>query len=132
MVRQKSSVFQDPTEEINELTGQIKEDISNINLQLDNLQAYAVSRRPSFMGSNGGKHNSQSANHSEMVVGQMKSTLMRTTKGFKDILQVRNHAIRSTPRTEEFHLMCIIGSTGKYAITTHETGEIWSILCEVR
>lgn len=75
-------MFNDPTQQINELTACIKDDITNINMQLDNLQIYTNSRRSSYASE-------QSANHSDMIVSQMKSTLMSTTKGFKDILQVR-------------------------------------------
>jgi len=44
VVRQ-NNMFNDPTEAINELAALVKKDITDINMQLDNLQEYINSRR---------------------------------------------------------------------------------------
>ncbi|GLE03308.1 hypothetical protein PINS_up012198 [Pythium insidiosum] len=81
LVRQ-NNMFNDPTEAINELAALVKKDITDINVQLDNLQEYINSRRSTYASR-------QAATHSDAIVSLMKSNLMATTKGFKDILEVR-------------------------------------------
>ncbi|KAF1336558.1 Syntaxin-like protein, partial [Globisporangium splendens] len=86
LVRQ-NNMFNDPTEAINELAALVKKDITDINAQLDNLQEYINSKR----SANGSK---QAATHSDAIVSLMKSNLMVTTKGFKDILEVRQENMK--------------------------------------
>ncbi|ETM44916.1 hypothetical protein F441_10170 [Phytophthora nicotianae CJ01A1] len=81
LVRQ-NNMFNDPTEAINELAALVKKDITDINMQLDNLQEYINSKRQSAPSR-------QAAKHSDAIVSLMKSDLMATTRGFKDILEVR-------------------------------------------
>ncbi|KAL3661720.1 hypothetical protein V7S43_013020 [Phytophthora oleae] len=81
LVRQ-NNMFNDPTEAINELAALVKKDITDINMQLDNLQEYINSKRQSAPSR-------QAAKHSDAIVSLMKSNLMATTRGFKDILEVR-------------------------------------------
>ncbi|ETN21529.1 hypothetical protein PPTG_01684 [Phytophthora nicotianae INRA-310] len=81
LVRQ-NNMFNDPTEAINELAALVKKDITDINMQLDNLQEYINSKRQSAPSR-------QAAKHSDAIVSLMKSELMATTRGFKDILEVR-------------------------------------------
>ncbi|TYZ63438.1 hypothetical protein PybrP1_007297 [[Pythium] brassicae (nom. inval.)] len=86
LVRQ-NNMFNDPTETINELAALVKKDITDINAQLDNLQEYINSKR----SANGSR---QAATHSDAIVSLMKSNLMTTTKGFKDILEVRQENMK--------------------------------------
>lgn len=80
-------MFNDPTEAINELAALVKKDITDINMQLDNLQEYINSKRATY-GSR------QAATHSDAIVSLMKSNLMATTRGFKDILEVRQENMK--------------------------------------
>lgn len=82
IVVRQNNMFNDPTEAINEIAALVKKDITDINHQLDNLQEYVNGRRPTYSSR-------QAATHSDAVVSLMKSNLMATTKGFKDILEIR-------------------------------------------
>ncbi|KAG2905450.1 hypothetical protein PC115_g14610 [Phytophthora cactorum] len=86
LVRQ-NNMFNDPTEAINELAALVKKDITDINMQLDNLQEYMNSKRQSAPSR-------QAAKHSDAIVSLMKSDLMATTRGFKDILEVRQENMK--------------------------------------
>ncbi|RLN54977.1 hypothetical protein BBJ29_008955 [Phytophthora kernoviae] len=86
LVRQ-NNMFNDPTEAINELAALVKKDITDINMQLDNLQEYINSKRQSAPSR-------QAAKHSDAIVSLMKSNLMVTTRGFKDILEVRQENMK--------------------------------------
>lgn len=87
VVVRQNNMFNDPTEAINELAALVKKDITDINAQLDNLQEYMNSKR----SANGSR---QAANHTDAIVSLMKSNLMVTTKGFKDILEVRQENMK--------------------------------------
>ncbi|POM59611.1 Syntaxin-like protein [Phytophthora palmivora] len=82
-----NNMFNDPTEAINELAALVKKDITDINMQLDNLQEYINSKRQSAPSR-------QAAKHSDAIVSLMKSDLMATTRGFKDILEVRQENMK--------------------------------------
>ncbi|TMW69442.1 hypothetical protein Poli38472_001598 [Pythium oligandrum] len=86
LVRQ-NNMFNDPTETINEIAALVKKDITDINVQLDNLQEYVNSRRSTYASR-------QAATHSDAIVSLMKSNLMATTRGFKDILEVRQENMK--------------------------------------
>lgn len=86
LVRQ-NNMFNDPTEAINELAALVKNDITDINMQLDNLQEYINSKRPSAPSR-------QAARHSDAIVALIKSNLMATTRGFKDILEIRQENMK--------------------------------------
>ncbi|KAE8906949.1 hypothetical protein PF005_g15732 [Phytophthora fragariae] len=86
LVRQ-NNMFNDPTEAINELAALVKKDITDINMQLDNLHEYMASKRQSTTSR-------QAAKHSDAIVSLMKSNLMATTRGFKDILEVRQENMK--------------------------------------
>ncbi|KAK1943714.1 Syntaxin-31 [Phytophthora citrophthora] len=86
LVRQ-NNMFNDPTEAINELAALVKKDITDINMQLDNLQEYINNKRQSAPSI-------QAAKHSDAIVSLMKSNLMATTMGFKDILEVRQENMK--------------------------------------
>ncbi|CAI5740657.1 unnamed protein product [Hyaloperonospora brassicae] len=86
LVRQ-TNMFNDPTDAINELAALVKNDITAINTQLDNLQEYINSQREAAPSR-------QAATHSDAIVSLMKADLMATTRGFKDILEVRQENMK--------------------------------------
>lgn len=81
-VAKQTSVFDDPTIEIQELTGLIKQDITALNSALVDLQMLSNSE-------NDGSVSSDSAAHSTTVVDNLKNSLMSTTKEFKEVLTKR-------------------------------------------
>ncbi|KAG2306872.1 hypothetical protein Bca4012_084167 [Brassica carinata] len=89
----RSSVFDDPTREIQELTAVIKQEISSLNSALIDLQAVRNSHNDERTISR------DTTTHSATVVDDLKNRLMDTTKEFKDVLTLRtenmkNHEIR--------------------------------------
>jgi syntaxin 5 len=81
----RTSVFDDPTQEINELTAIVKQDITALNSALSELQGQA-SRR-------GGSKDS--GEHSVTVVDALKARLMGATREFKDVLTLRQDNIKA-------------------------------------
>ena len=81
----RTSVFDDPTAEINELTAIIKQDITALNSALGELQAQASQRSGSR----------DSGEHSVTVVDALKSRLMGATREFKDVLTLRQDSIKA-------------------------------------
>jgi hypothetical protein len=77
-VVQSRGLFNDPAAEINSLVFEIKEDINDLNSKLDEAQQYVTSHKRALGGPK-----SQPANHSDNVVGQLKTELLQTTKTFK-------------------------------------------------
>lgn len=75
----KGGLFDNPTVEIEELTFIIKQDIQNLNKQISLLKEF----------SSKGSSNKQGETHSKTVINYLNFKLADTTKGFKDILQVR-------------------------------------------
>ncbi len=74
----RRGLFDEDTKEINALVEDIKDGIQGLNLQLDSAQEY-VNRKK---GKSKGK-NVQTAEYSNIVVGQLKVELLNTTKEFK-------------------------------------------------
>lgn len=81
----RTSVFEDPSAEIAELTAVVKADITALNAALTELQSQA--------GTRGGSDN-QSGAHSATVVDTLKSRLMGATREFRDVLTARQEAIK--------------------------------------
>ena len=79
----RSSVFDDPTREIQELTAVIKQEISSLNSALIDLQAVRNSHNDERTISR------DTTTHSATVVDDLKNRLMDTTKEFKDVLTLR-------------------------------------------
>lgn len=77
----RTSVFDDPTTEIQELTAVIKQDITALNSAVVDLQLVSNSRNESG--------NSDTTTHSTTVVDDLKNRLMSATKEFKDVLTMR-------------------------------------------
>lgn len=79
----RTSVFDDPTMEIQELTAVIKQDITALNSAVVDLQLLCNFRNDS------GNISSDTSSHSTTVVDDLKNRLMSTTKEFKDVLTMR-------------------------------------------
>lgn len=82
-VAKRTSMFDDPAIEIQELTSVVKQDITALNAALSDLQQICDSRH------DGANQTRQSSEHSTTVVDTLKSRLMNTTKEFKDVLTLR-------------------------------------------
>jgi len=79
----RTSMFDDPAEEINELATIVKHDIQALNQSITDLQT--------FLGNTGNK---QSADHSSHVVDNLRSRLKDATKEFKDVLTLRTDNLK--------------------------------------
>ena len=79
----RTSVFDDPTMEIQELTALIKQDITTLNSAVVDLQLLCNSRNEN------GNISSDTTSHSTTVVDDLKNRLMSTTKEFKEVLTMR-------------------------------------------
>jgi hypothetical protein len=76
-VAQVRSLFNDPVEQIQELTYLVKRDINDLNKQLEVLQTLQDNKTP------------QSAAHSGTVVATLSTRLQGTTSNFRQVLEVR-------------------------------------------
>ncbi|CAM9744411.1 unnamed protein product [Scytosiphon promiscuus] len=86
---QQRGLFNDPGAEINSLVHVIKQEMQDLNAELDASQTY-VNRRKKEMGDR-----NQAANHSVNVVGQLKTELINTAKTFKNVLQQRSNNLKA-------------------------------------
>ncbi|KAG8381876.1 hypothetical protein BUALT_Bualt05G0018400 [Buddleja alternifolia] len=84
----RTSVFDDPTMEIQELTAVIKQDITALNSAVVDLQFLSNSRSES------GNISRDTTTHSTTVVDDLKNRLMSTTKDFKEVLTLRTENLK--------------------------------------
>ena len=89
-VAKRTSVFDDPTVEIQELTAVIKQDITALNSAVTDLQILCNSQNES---GNTSKHTTE---HSTTVVDNLKTRLMSTTKEFKEVLTMQNEVTKNS------------------------------------
>ncbi|XP_049388701.1 syntaxin-32-like isoform X2 [Solanum stenotomum] len=82
----RTSDFDDPTTEIQELTAVIKQDIIALNSDVVDLQLHSNSRNESG--------NSDTISHSTTVVDGLKNRLMTATKEFKEVLTMRTENMK--------------------------------------
>lgn len=82
-VAKRTSVFDDPTTEIQELTAVIKQDITALNSAVVDLQFVCNSQNESANVS------TDTTTHSATVVDNLKNRLMSATKEFKEVLTMR-------------------------------------------
>ncbi|XP_022749555.1 syntaxin-32-like isoform X2 [Durio zibethinus] len=83
----RTSVFDDPTMEIQELTAVIKQDITALNSAVVDLQLFCNSRNEVGVSSD-------TSSHSTTVVDDLKNRLMSTTKEFKEVLTMRTENLK--------------------------------------
>lgn len=76
-------MFDDPTQEIQELTAVIKQDITALNSAVVDLQLLCNTQNDS------GSISSDTTSHSTTVVDNLKNRLMSATKEFKEVLTMR-------------------------------------------
>lgn len=84
----RTSVFDDPTMEIQELTAVIKQDITALNSAVVDLQLVCNSQNQSENVS------SDTTTHSTTVVDNLKNRLMSATKEFKEVLTMRTENLK--------------------------------------
>ncbi len=102
----RQGLFDDPSEEINNLIYRIKQDLDDLNNKCDSAQKYIETKKAEL----GGNDSKQSTNHNMKVVSQLKTNLMNTTKDFKSILEVRSSKMKDQQQ-RKFEL------TGKGALS---------------
>ncbi|XP_061346269.1 LOW QUALITY PROTEIN: syntaxin-32-like [Gastrolobium bilobum] len=84
----RTSVFDDPTMKIQELTSVIKQDITALNSTVVDLQLLCNSTNES------GNASTDTTSHSTTDVDDLKTRLMNTTKEFKDVLTMRTENLK--------------------------------------
>uniref|UniRef100_A0ACD5VWA4 Uncharacterized protein n=1 Tax=Avena sativa TaxID=4498 RepID=A0ACD5VWA4_AVESA len=84
----RTSVFDDPTLEIQELTSVVKKDIGALNNAVMDLQVLCNSQNES------GNLSMDTTNHSTTVVDNLKNRLMSATKEFKEVLTMRTENLK--------------------------------------
>ncbi|KAI9191718.1 hypothetical protein LWI28_012501 [Acer negundo] len=84
----RTSVFDDPTMEIQELTAVIKQDITALNTAVVDLQFVCNSQNES------GSISTDTTTHSTTVVDNLKNRLMSATKEFKEVLTLRTENLK--------------------------------------
>lgn len=82
-VAKRSSMFDDPTIQIQELTALIKDNITELNGSLQDLQTLQNLEMAD------GIYSEDRAVHSTTVCDDLKSKLMETTKQLQDVLKTR-------------------------------------------
>ncbi|KAL5710383.1 syntaxin protein [Ranunculus cassubicifolius] len=85
----KSSMFNDPLMEIQQLTALIKDDITSLNMGLSDLQAL---QNIEIANENCSKDRST---HATTICDDLKSRLMGTTKQFQDVLTTRTENLKA-------------------------------------
>eukprot|EP00271_Cylindrocystis_brebissonii_P001289 TRINITY_DN1159_c0_g1_i11.p1 TRINITY_DN1159_c0_g1~~TRINITY_DN1159_c0_g1_i11.p1 ORF type:complete len:325 (-),score=74.28 TRINITY_DN1159_c0_g1_i11:434-1408(-) len=86
-VAKRTSMFDDPAIEIQELTAVIKQDITALNGAIEELQRVCDA-------TDAANHNRHTSEHSTTVVDSLKSRLMGATKSFKDVLTMRTENLK--------------------------------------
>jgi syntaxin 5 len=82
-VAKRTSVFDDPTKDIQDLTAIIKKDIGALSAAVADLQHLCDSQNES------GNISRDTTSHSTTVIDNLKNRLMSTTNEFKDVLTMR-------------------------------------------
>ena len=100
LVAQSKSLFDDPADKIEELTGIIKLDIQAIRKKIQNMEALVASQ---------GRQNDQTSTHSGVVVETLNSNLGQTALQFTKILELRTEVrlivlLFSSHTTPLYHL----------------------------
>ena len=99
----RTSKFDDPAQEINELSTLVKQDIQTLNVAIADLQALSARTTDG---------NKQSISHSHTVVDNLRTRLKDTTKDFKDVLTKRTEVLKSNQ--DRRNLFSIRPDEGKF------------------
>jgi len=89
----KKGIFDDKTNEIQELTYAVKQDITMLNQKIETLQAKAKGSGP----------NKSHQTHSSNVVDALKTRLLEVTKDFKDALEDRTKALEQQDKRRQMY-----------------------------
>ena len=81
----RTSMFDDPAQEVDELTGIIKQDIQVLNSAIAELQRISARGR---------EENKQTHDHSNTVVDSLRTRLRDATQEFKEVLTVRTDNLK--------------------------------------
>lgn len=81
----RTSMFDDPTLEVEELTGLIKQDIASLQSAIADLQRISRGNK---------EDNKQSNDHSHTVVDSLGARLKETTQQFTDVLTMRSENLK--------------------------------------
>ncbi|KAJ3428038.1 syntaxin-5 [Anaeramoeba flamelloides] len=81
-----TSLYNDPTHQIQILTHEIKEEIQTLNRQLESVEILA--------SHNTGKQNRQTTQHTNQIVGSLKGQLANTTQSFQGVLRERTENLK--------------------------------------
>ena len=84
----KQGLFDDPTEEINNLIFAIKQDLDSLNSKCDVAQQFVDTKKRQLGSKN------QLTSHNVTVVSQLKTELMNATKDFKSVLEMRSSKMK--------------------------------------
>ncbi|QDZ21610.1 syntaxin [Chloropicon primus] len=84
----RTSMFDDPAQEIQDLTLIVKQDITGLNRAIEDLQQLSAKNKD-------GSYNKQSSAHSTTVVDNLRTRLKDTTKSFKDVLTLRTENLKN-------------------------------------
>ncbi|KXZ41814.1 hypothetical protein GPECTOR_274g716 [Gonium pectorale] len=84
----RTSAFDDPAQEVDDLTGIIKQDIQALNNAIADLQ------RVSARGRGDDRGNKQVADHSHTVVDNLRTRLKDATATFRDVLTARTDSLK--------------------------------------
>jgi len=82
-----TSLFNDKSEEIHQLTFVIKQDITMLNHQIETLQSHVQNQRLLHK-------NKQTENHATNIVSFLKANLAKTTKRFQSVLETRTKNLK--------------------------------------
>lgn len=85
----RTSMFDDPSREVDELTGIIKQDIQGLNASIAELQSLSRS------GKGAAGDSKQSQDHSHTVVDNLRTRLKDATQEFKDVLTSRTESLKA-------------------------------------
>jgi syntaxin 5 len=86
MIAKQSSLFNDKSMEIQDLTLSVKQDISNLNRQIAQLQQYMIDAH--------GSKSKNSQTHSNSVVFVLQSKLATMSNDFKQVLEARTQNLK--------------------------------------
>mmetsp|Transcript_7466 Transcript_7466/g.8588 ORF Transcript_7466/g.8588 Transcript_7466/m.8588 type:complete len:348 (+) Transcript_7466:52-1095(+) len=85
----RQGVFNDPSDEINQLAGRIKTDTKLLKNDLDDLQLYLQHNKRQV-----GAGSTSAEGHTQSMVENMKYQLVNTASSFKQVLETRQNTVK--------------------------------------
>ena len=124
------SLFVDESQKVNNLVLRIKSNIESLNTKLD-ASNEMIQRNKIRLG-----RNSQAGQEATNLVGQLQEEFVNTTKGFKNVLQVRSDRMKEktdretnfhkTSKEEEGETISLLGNKPKVYQESQDTGKLSS------